>query len=77
MVLPLTILVKMNVILELTMVYVVGKETFHLQYADPKMAYLIKEGQAIFGSAYCIISPYALFFFKLIFKIPSKVPLYS
>ena len=34
--------------------YVVWKNTI-LQYADPKMAGLIKEGLAIFGSAYCIL----------------------
>ena len=28
---------------------------WELQYADPKMAGLIKEGPAIFGSAYCTL----------------------
>ena len=30
-------------------------ECLYVQYADPKMACLIIEGQAIFGSAYCTV----------------------
>ena len=46
------------VILESTLVKIYFV-LWNIQYADPKMAGLIKEGLAIFGSAYCMNIEYS------------------
>ena len=48
------------VILESTLVKIYFV-LWNIQYADPKMAGLIKEGPAIFGSAYCTVPETVLF----------------